>query len=161
LRAVHALWNIRVDAAGRDESATTCLFALVASGRVVLAQLGDGLVLLRNAGGTTVLEPPHDRFGNTTTGLGIASDLRDWRVHVEPNVTGPISILLATDGVADDLVPDKRSDFLELLVARFGGLPSHGRRRAIAKELRSWPTPRHRDDKTVVVLWNGNDAEAE
>ena len=160
LRAVHALWNIRVHAAGRDESATTCLFAVItADRRLLLAQLGDGLVLLSKAGSMTTLEPSAERFGNVTTGLGIASDLREWRIHLEPRLHEDTAVLLATDGVADDLLLERRASFLEFLVARFGALPSGSRGRALARELRSWPTPRHWDDKTLVVIWNDEKTE--
>lgn len=155
LRAIHALWNMRVHATGRDESATTCLLAAAcADGRLILAQLGDGLVFLKRPGGCIALEPGADRFGNETTGLGISKDVRDWRVHVEPQSPGPMAVLLATDGVADDLLPEKREAFVDFLLADFARPQEGVRSRALAAELRSWPTPRHRDDKTVAVLWN-------
>jgi hypothetical protein len=161
LRLVHALWNLRVHQTGRENSATTCLFAaVVRDGRLLLAQLGDGLVILKTGHGTTTLEPPLERFGNATTGLGIAADVREWRVHVEPRFEGAAAVLLATDGVADDLLPGKRLEFLDFLVARYGPQAGGARARAIAKELREWPTPRHRDDKTVAVLWKGIATEA-
>lgn len=161
LRLVHALWNLRVYETGRDESATTCLFAVATKdGRLLLAQLGDGLVMLKTSKGTITLEPPTERFGNATTGLGIASDVREWRFHLEPHFTGAASILLVTDGVADDLLPEKRADFLEFLVTNYGSRPTTARNRSIAKQLRDWPTPRHRDDKTVAVLWNDDTTEA-
>lgn len=161
LRLIHALWNMRVHQNGRDESATTCMFAVTMKDRpLLLAQLGDGLVMLKTPAGTTTLEPPSERFGNATTGLGVASDVREWRLHLEPNFTGAASILLATDGVADDLVPEKRAEFLTVLVTKYGLRPAAARSRAIAKQLRDWPTPRHRDDKTVAVLWNDATTEA-
>jgi serine/threonine protein phosphatase PrpC len=161
LRLIHALWNVRVHKTGRDESATTCLFAVVTKdGRLLLAQLGDGLVILNTPKGTTTLEPPAERFGNATTGLGIASDVREWRLHHERNFTGAATILLATDGVADDLVPEKRAEFVNFLVSEYGPRPAASRARAIAKELRAWPTPRHRDDKTLAVLWSDAVTEA-
>jgi serine/threonine protein phosphatase PrpC len=152
---------VRVHKTGRDESATTCLFAVVTKdGRLLLAQLGDGLVILNTPKGTTTLEPPAERFGNATTGLGIASDVREWRLHHERNFTGAATILLATDGVADDLVPEKRAEFVNFLVSEYGPRPAASRARAIAKELRAWPTPRHRDDKTLAVLWSDAVTEA-
>lgn len=161
LRLIHGLWNIRVYNTGREESATTCLFAVVTrGGRLLLAQLGDGLIMLKTPSGTTTLEPPPERFGNETTGLGIAKDVREWRFHLEPHFTGSGAILLATDGVADDLLPERRSEFLDYLVSQFGAHPAAAQRRALAKELRDWPTPRHRDDKTVAVLWNDATTEA-
>lgn len=161
LRLVHALWNVRVHPTGRDDSATTCLFAVMTKDRrLLLGQLGDGLVMLKTPMGTTTLEAPAERFGNATTGLGIASDVREWRLHIEPVFTGKGAILLATDGVADDLLPEKRAEFLDFLVTRYGARPAAARTRSIAKELREWPTPRHRDDKTLAVLWNDATTEA-
>jgi hypothetical protein len=136
------------------------LFAAVTKdGRLVLAQLGDGLVMLKTPQGITTLESPSDRFGNTTTGLGVAKDVREWRVHIEPEIAGETVIMLATDGVADDLFPEKRNSFINFLVAQYGSLPATERSRALAKSLREWPTPRHLDDKTVAVLWNAATAE--
>lgn len=155
LRAIHALWNIRVHAFGRDESATTCLLAAgCADGRLILAQLGDGLVFLKKPTGCIALEPGADRFGNETTGLGISKDVRDWRVHVEPQSEEPMAVLLATDGVADDLLPEKREAFVDFLLAEFTRLQGNARSRALAAELRYWPTPGHRDDKTLALMWN-------
>jgi serine/threonine protein phosphatase PrpC len=160
LRLVHALWNVRIHQIGREDCATTCLFAAVTKDRrLLLAQLGDGLVMLKTPAGTTTLEPPGERFGNATTGLGIVSDVREWRLHFEPTFSGAASILLATDGVADDLLPEKRADFLSFLITQNGPRPVSARTRAIAKQLSDWPTPRHRDDKTVAVLWNDTKEE--
>jgi serine/threonine protein phosphatase PrpC len=160
LRLIHTLWNLRVHQTGREESATTCLFAVVMrDGRLLLAQLGDGLIMLKTPSGTTTLEPPLERFGNTTTGLGIAADVREWRLHIEPNFAGAAMILLATDGVADDLVPEKRAEFLDFLIAQYGARPAAARRRGLKKILCDWPTPQHRDDKTLVVLWNDTTTE--
>jgi serine/threonine protein phosphatase PrpC len=161
LRLIHALWNIHVHETGRSESATTCLFAVVTKdARLLLGQLGDGLVMLKTPAGTVALEPPAERFGNTTTGLGIAADVREWSLHMEADFMGPASILLATDGVSDDILPQKRGDFLDFLVTHYGHRPPADRARAIGKHLRNWPTPGHSDDKTLAVLWNDPKTEA-
>lgn len=160
LRLIHAIWNIRVQAHGRNESATTCAFAIaVADGRLLLGQLGDGLVVARSGAGVIVLEPPEDRFGNTTTGLGIAADLREWRTHLEPQATGPVAVLITSDGIADDLLPEKRLAFLNMLTTRYGTRPPNVRSRDIAQALREWPTPGHCDDKTLALLWRSDTPE--
>lgn len=155
LRLIHALWNIRVGAHGRDACATTCLFAAVlGDGRIMLAQLGDGLVAIRSDAGFVALPDQRKSFGNITTGLGVATDLRDWRLQVLPAVQGNVAILLATDGVADDLVPEQSGAFLDHLVGQYGAMPQAARSRALAATLRAWPTPLSNDDKTLAVLWN-------
>lgn len=163
LRAVHALWNIRVHAAGRAECATTCLFAVASTdGRLVLAQLGDGLAAVRRPGGELVtLEPPDDRFTNQTTALGVASSLAEWRVHEEARAEPGTSVLLATDGVADDLQPARRGAFIAYLRDELGRLPPVARGRRLVRELRNWPVPNHRDDKTLALLWLAEAANEE
>jgi len=162
LRAIHALWNIRVEPLGARDKSATCLFCVGApDGRLVLGQLGDGLVLLvRPAGASVALEPTGDRFANETTGLGIARSVEEWRVHVEPLASPGTLVMLATDGVAGDLLTDQRAQFARFLAERDGPLPAKARARALGKCLRQWPVPGHRDDKTVAILWNQAETEA-
>ena len=140
------------------------------NGRALYAQaLIEGLGVARDeARGAQLLQEAAERghiesqleYGRIlTAGLGVAKDIREWRVHIEPEISGETVIMLATDGVADDLLPEKRSSFINFLVAQYGGLPATERSRALAKSLREWPTPRHLDDKTVAVLWNAATAE--
>lgn len=153
LRLIHASWNLLVDPLGREACATTCLFgAVLGDGRIVLAQLGDGLAALKTGREIMALPAGGDGFGNMTTGLGIASDLREWQIQVLPPQQGPAALVLASDGIADDLLPVRRAEFLDHLIRRYGAGPNGGR--ALATALRAWPTPRHLDDKTVAVLWN-------
>lgn len=153
LRLVHAMWNIRVYQKGRQASATTCQFAVVTPDqRLILAQLGDGVIVLRSESDQIVLESNDRDFSNMTTGLGVSSDIRDWRIRSLPLTAGTI-VMLATDGIADDLEPGKRFQFLDYLMAEFTCLPVAARSRALAKALNAWPTPHHRDDKTIAVLW--------
>jgi serine/threonine protein phosphatase PrpC len=153
LRLVHASWNLLVDPIGRDACATTCLFgAVLGDGRIVLAQLGDGLAALKTDREFLALPAGGNGFGNMTTGLGIASDLREWRIQVLPPPQGAVALVLASDGIADDLLAERRADFLDHLIRRHGSGRNGGR--ALAAALRAWPTPRHLDDKTVAVLWN-------
>ena len=163
LRAVHALWNIRVHSVGREECATTCLFAVASpDGRLVLAQLGDGLVaMLKTSGEFVTLEPSGDRFSNQTTGLGVATSLADWRLYAEPMLEPRTTILLATDGISEDLKPTRRSEFVAHLRNDLGSMPAAMRWRRLTRELRNWPVPHHRDDKTLALLWRGASAIGE
>src|SRR5579862_1410929 len=50
LRLIHNLWNMKVNSLGARDCATTCLFAIaLRSGDMLVAQLGDGIALLRLA----------------------------------------------------------------------------------------------------------------
>ena len=68
--------------------------------------------------------------------------------------------VLASDGVSDDLRPDRLADFVAWLKDEIAAFSPVARWRSLRRELNEWPTPRHLDDKTIAVLaWpNGGTA---
>lgn len=155
LRLVHDLWAVRVHPREKGDCAATCLLAAVPGDRLVVAQLGDGLAMVVPPGAAPVVLEGRapEGFANLTTGLGVATSLRDWRWHEGAAEPGAL-VLLATDGVADDLVPERRARFAAHLRTAYGSLPAAKRWRQLAGELRKWPVPAHGDDKTVALLWS-------
>ena len=155
LRLVHDIWSIQIYPHDKRDCATTCLFAATCpDGRLVIAQLGDGLALIRRADADpVVLSDRCDGFADQTTALGMAKSIDDWRWHVDEVSRPGTAVLLASDGVADDLVPEKRLAFVDFLLEEFAVLPGQCRWRKLANELRKWPVPRHTDDKTLALFW--------
>jgi serine/threonine protein phosphatase PrpC len=141
--------------AGECQSAATCLFvAVLPSGQLTIAQLGDGIAAIRNADGSLeILQGERQGFTNQTTGLGIAKTTKDWTVIAKPALSPNAAVLLATDGIADDLVADRVGDFIHTLVTEFGSMAPTARRHALHRELRNWATPNHLDDKTLAAIW--------
>jgi serine/threonine protein phosphatase PrpC len=95
-----------------------------------------------------VLGPRASGFANETEALGQASS---WICHSFRRADGDV-VVLASDGVADDLLPERIDDFVTWLMDEFAPLPPSQRWRTLQRELMEWPTPRHTDDKTLVVL---------
>ena len=155
LRLIHLFWGLRILPNKEEDSAATCLFAAItSSGELTMAQLGDGIAAIRNADGSLeILNDDRLGFSNQTTGLGIAKSSKDWTVIAKPNLPQDAAVLLATDGIADDLVSDRIGDFIHTLVTEFGAMAALERRHALHRELRHWATPKHLDDKTLAVLW--------
>jgi serine/threonine protein phosphatase PrpC len=143
-------WHSLIVPSTSRDCAATCLFALAHTyGQVHVAAIGDGLALLRTSRGLEqIVGPRSGGFANETAALGQSAS---WTSRSFPRVGGEI-VVLATDGVADDLLPESLDAFVQWLMDDFAGLaPSH-RWRALQRELKSWPTPHHTDDKTLVVL---------
>ena len=92
-----------------------------------------------------------DSFGNETLALGAPHRIDDWWIAIDPPGRGR-TVVLATDGIADDLDPERLDTFVDWLVAEIDGLAPAARWRRICAELRDWPVPRHVDDKTIAVL---------
>ena len=154
VRLVEILWRLDLTLRAPSECATTCLFALrEPDGRLLFAGLGDGLAIVRKAGGGVVTFGGRgpDAFGDETLALGTPHRIDDWWIATEPPDRGR-TVVLATDGVADDLAPERLDAFTDWLASDVGRLAPATRWRRLCRELRAWPVPRHLDDKTVAVL---------
>jgi serine/threonine protein phosphatase PrpC len=162
LRLIHNLWNMKVNALGVENCATTCLFAVgLSGGDLLIAQLGDGIVLAGYPTGPAVpLKPERTGFSNTTTGLGIATSVSEWQVSRTPAIAGT-TVILATDGVSDDILPDCLDEFVRLMRAHLIPATPQARQAWLRRELRNWSTPGHLDDKTLAMLWLPADTPAD
>jgi len=120
---------------------------------MILAGIGDGLAILRKPDGsvTTYGGRREDDFGNETRALGTPHRIDDWWIATEAPDTGR-AVVLASDGVSDDLEPARLGGFVEWLVTEVGGLPGPARERLLRRELNNWQVPHHVDDKTIAVI---------
>ena len=152
LRAIHIDWRLYIHPHPPADSATTCLFAAVRSGQLVLGQLGDGLVAaLFNDGRLVQLEQTEREFSNETTGLGLCSSLGEWRVTELPS-DGLLAVVLATDGVSEELDPDAVDGVLRWLHDELSALPRRSRSKWLATELRGLDAPGRIDDRTLAAM---------
>ena len=147
---IEPVWCSLIAPSTPRDCAATCLFALAhARGQVHVAALGDGLALMRTRLGLEwVVGPRSAGFANETASLGHSAS---WTSRSFRRDGGEV-IVLATDGVADDLLPERIDGFVQWLLEDFAGMTPKLRWRALRRELQEWPTPHHTDDKTVVVL---------
>jgi len=156
LRFIKFIWEMKIAPLNPIDCSTTCLVACVsANGRLSVVGLGDGMALIRKPDGQliTIIDRSTD-FSNQTKALGQPHKLGDWKVcnldFFEPGMI----VLLATDGIADDLEPGKLSELIPWLTKEFGLLPPLNRTSSLHKTLRDWPTPFHQDDKTLALLYH-------
>lgn len=155
LRWLECQWRMEIAPSLPGNYATTCLFVgwiprigLWAGG------LGDGMILVREHG-----KPVRRLFGrneefalNETNALGCDHRLSDW-ITVRLLPRGPWAAILMTDGVADDLRPERLSEFSDWLVTDVALRKPTTRRRMLQDALVNWPTPGNSDDKTIAVLF--------
>jgi len=140
----------------KADCATTCLFAVVGpDGRLHVAQLGDGLALLVSEDSVVQVGRERDGFTNETTGLGVARHLSEWDT-LETDASQITSVLLASDGIADDLDGSTLWGFADFVLHTYTELPPTERWRRLSADLRAWPTPYHSDDKTLALMWRNN-----
>ncbi|MDH0122087.1 PP2C family serine/threonine-protein phosphatase [Stutzerimonas stutzeri] len=132
---------------------TTCLWARVdASGRGAAGQVGDGLLLVKNQGVFQVLTDQRQGFGNQTTTLAQADTQGCCSTELELSKPGD-GVLLMTDGISDDLIPEQLEPFFDAIYQRQLRYNKRRMRQWLTRELHNWSTPRHSDDKSIAGIF--------
>lgn len=151
---IEVFWRLRLHPMEPQTAATTCLLALATQrGTWIVGGLGDGLAITRSGADLQiVIGDRGGAFVNETAALGVSRGPRDWTLLEFPPSDRERIAVLATDGIADDLRPDRLAEFCDWLAETFCDLTPTARVRTLAAELRAWPTPGHLDDKTLAVL---------
>lgn len=63
------------------------------------------------------------------------------------------AVVLCTDGISDDLLPEKKMIFTKELYSTYANMESEERKRDLKRWLNEWPVPGHSDDKTIASLF--------
>ena len=151
---IHAHWLARIAPYPVRSVATTCLWAAIdRNGFCSLGQLGDGLILFRSAGRLYRLTPERQGYGNQTLALWDRHEGKHW-LQAECCFSHPgDGVVLMTDGVSDDLVPEGIGGFFEALHHNIRRRGRRAGRQWLQKELEGWSTPMHGDDKSLVAIF--------
>ncbi|GFM49991.1 hypothetical protein PSCICE_12580 [Pseudomonas cichorii] len=132
---------------------TTCLWAWVdASGQGAAGQVGDGLLLVRNQGVFQVITDQRQGFGNQTNTLAQSGTQGYYSTVLELSQPGD-GVLLMTDGISDDLIPEQLEPFFDAIYQRQLRCSKRRMRRWLTGELLDWSTPRHGDDKSIAGIF--------
>ena len=152
---IHKNWLSLVKPFDPNSSSATCLFAIrPAEGAFVLGMLGDGLigVIKTDDEYLEFCDDKNDMFSNQTNALSEITSVDLWQTALIPQEDCS-AIVLCTDGVADDLHPEKREEFVRHIYRqgeKNGVITSS---RDVRIMLESWPVPKHSDDKTLVCYF--------
>ena len=134
--------------------ATTLLAAhCQADGHCRIAQLGDGLALYRAGGVFGVLTPSRAGFGNETDALGITRSFAAWHTTCVVLSEPGDGVLLMTDGLADDLLPERLKGFFSHLIRMAESRSRRNGMRWLEGQLKAWPTALHTDDKSIALIF--------
>lgn len=152
---IRSKWIERLGHAGPlSDFDTTLLLAGYGHGRLVLCGVGDGLVLVSRAClPSDNYMPPKHTFGNQTASLKCDTGQPLWTRELEiPSSSLPLGVLLATDGVADDLEPASVPLLLPTLVEMINGPGLSHTAETVVSWLEQWPMKGLRDDRSLVLM---------
>lgn len=155
LRLIHANWLVKIAPYSSSDCLATCLFAIQIEGFITLGRLGDGMII---ALGETeenhlILEDnKQDSFSNRTNSLQQEFKSDQWEIATIESAACN-AVVLCTDGISDDLLPEKQLAFAQELYLTYVDLEVETRKKDIKRWLNEWPVPGHSDDKTLACLF--------
>ena len=155
LRLIHAHWLIKISPFPASECSATCLFVIRLGNQLILARLGDGLIIAHtNSQQDSILlsDTKQDSFSNLTYSLSHEFNLAQWEVK-SINADRCVAVVLCTDGIADDLLPAKQIAFTKALYLNYKDTDVLARNKDLKRWMNNWPVPRHSDDKTIACLF--------
>ena len=155
LRLIHSLWLVKIAPFEPHECCATCLFVIRFNGKCLLAQLGDGLIAVcSNSSDEPILlyDTKQDSFSNLTFSFGCEFRPEQWQTRTILSDHCD-AVVLCTDGISDDLMPDKQSEFAKELYISYRDYSSRQRKNELRGWLKDWPVPGHSDDKTIACLF--------
>ena len=155
LQLIHFYWNLLIHDSDFDKKdcLTTCLFAYVdkLNKKIILGQLGDGVLFFESKEETVLVKSSDDY--NFTKSLGYSKSFDDWNIKSLNFDINDFTLLIATDGVSEDLVEGKESEFAKMLIEEMQKLKRNKRNNYLSQLLKNWPTKFHSDDKTICIAW--------
>ena len=133
------------------EASATCLIALSDQRNVFAAMLGDGCIGIQMRDGSVRLmtEDKTSGFSNMTDSMTDRTKPGDWRCLLIPQ-KAVVGVMLATDGVADDLL--RPEDFVREILTSVQKTETLRAKAELTRMLTDWPVPGHSDDKTLACM---------
>ncbi|MEB9458417.1 PP2C family serine/threonine-protein phosphatase [Bacillus anthracis] len=154
LQIIHALWELYIQPYEREHCATTCLFGVyLYGGQLILAQVGDGIIMFLRKDELIVLSEKEDDFLNTTKPIHKVRSYSEWSVQQFDVRNDSFMLLLGTDGVAEDIIEEERSAFMRYLCVKIAQKSTLKKRNTIIKKmLKHWGNRYNTDDKTLIIF---------
>ena len=148
------LWYLKISPLPKEQCKTTCMFVFYNyDGDVIIAQVGDGIIAYKHGDEFNIFFEKEDDFSNETLSVSKITKLSQWNIkRFNVKKEERFSLFICTDGISEDLIPEKREDFLEALLNLYKDRSSWKKDARLPKLLKKWPTPKHGDDKTIVVF---------
>ena len=151
---IYRRWLQTVPWSDKSVAATTLLLAICdVDGYTRVWQIGDGLIVSLVNGKTEVLTPERSGFGNETRALGVDLAWSAWHSADLILSNADDTLLLMTDGIADDIPHDLIEGFAFAVRGEFRKRSRRGARKWLQRELTQWATPGHSDDKTLAAIF--------
>ena len=146
-----SIWDIEKYPYSDMDTGTTLLFCIIQKGIVRIGMVGDGAIVLLGKQDKIITPDKNDSFGNITRSFGANSDII-WHEYKASDID---SVVMFTDGISDDLAPERMINFASNFVVEYKNKHQVQREIIINKWLKEWPVRGHSDDKSILALVKG------
>ncbi|WP_180379752.1 protein phosphatase 2C domain-containing protein [Campylobacter devanensis] len=146
-----SIWDIEKYPYNDADTGTTLLFCIIQKGIIRVGMVGDGAIVLLGKGNHIITPEKNNSFGNITSSFGANSNIL-WYDYSVNDIDG---VVMFTDGIADDLIPEKMIKFASDFIAEYKNKHIVQRKILINKWLNNWPVRGHSDDKSILALVKG------
>lgn len=154
IKLIHILWEMKISPYEKNDCGTTCLFSLVINdtNRVIIGQIGDGLLAYITGNELSILKEKNDDFLNITNSMHNVKKFSEWTYDEFILESNNLTLLMCTDGISEDIVENKQKEFILELESMLTNKKSMKQRnKKLKKILKAWKTPYSDDDKTIIL----------
>lgn len=155
LRLIHTNWLVKIAPFSPSDCSATCLFSIQMGEIITLGRLGDGMIVSYGESGENNLilsDNKQDSFSNYTSSFQQEFKPELWEIATIGS-TKCNAVVLCTDGISDDLLPETETKFAKEFAETYSSLSAKKRSFEINRMLTEWPVPGHSDDKTIACLF--------
>lgn len=155
----HKFWLEELQGFDINQCRCTVIFAIVWKEQTLIAQLGDGeccIVTSKQSQSeldiSFLTQEDEDLFINQTDSLGQKLELDQWHFCIKQTAELE-ACFLVTDGIAEDLMPELKTQFYLELLSQYQNLTDDNVVSDIRHWISHWPVLGHSDDRTIVALF--------
>lgn len=133
---------------------TTLLYAIYIDNNLIVGGIGDGMILCFYDGKTYDLSWRKNEFSNRTVSMGTRNAKDLIRSEIIPICDGtfPVTVLLMTDGISDDLNENRKEELPKYLNSRLNEVGVNMVQNELCDWIFNWKTQGHTDDRTLCMM---------
>ena len=159
IKLFHDFWLAELESVDIEQCRCTAVFAIVWEEQTLFAQLGDGdcCIITSSQYGDEqkarfLTQKNDDLFANQTHSLSQELQINQWHFCLQPTA-GIEACFLVTDGIADDIALEHKTNFYFGLLNQYQQLSDEQVDTDVRRWISQWPVNGHSDDKTIVALF--------
>lgn len=136
-----------------DDYRTTSSFVAIfkKQKKIITGRFGDVLISLRIDGFFQHLKTTEKDFSNETECLG-SKNKENYFLSIH-DFQHSFDFLIATDGIADELQPEKINSFHDYLKNRFQSIKYNLREQILKNDIENFINKKNNDDKSLIYAW--------